>query len=139
MPVRVAKKRPRLTLKQRKIIKRAGFAPGRKMRPNLTVKQGDTVQVITGAYKGKQGKIIQVLPRENRVIVENVNLVTRHQRRRPGVLQSESIEKPAPIHRSNVMLVCPNCGRPTRIAHVTLPNGKRVRACKRCHEIVDKG
>jgi large subunit ribosomal protein L24 len=127
----------KLTREQRKVAKRAGFAPGRKMQPNLTLKKNDVVQVISGTSAGRQGRIIQVLRRENRVIVDNVNMVTRHQRRRPGVLQSESVEKPAPVHRSNVMLVCPNCGKLTRIAHATLPDGKRVRSCKQCREIVD--
>lgn len=128
----------KLTKEQRKVVKRAGFARGRKMQPNLTIKKDDVVQVIAGASTGRQGRVVQVLRQENRVIVENVSMVTRHQRRRPGVLQSESIEKPAPVHRSNVALVCPNCGRATRVGHTTLPSGRRARICKHCHEIVDK-
>jgi large subunit ribosomal protein L24 len=127
-----------MTKKERKIWKRAGFASGRKTLPRVTVRKGDRVQVMSGADAGKQGEILQVLRQENRVIIENVALVTRHQRRRPGVLQSESVEKPAPIHRSNVLPVCPNCEKPTRIGHRTLPDGQRVRACKHCDEILDK-
>jgi len=133
-----ARKAASLTKKQRRVIDRAGFAPNRKIGPNVTIKKGDTVVVLTGADAGRQGQVLQVMRGENRVIVENIRLVTRHQRRRPGVLQSESIEKPSPIHRANVMLVCPDCERPTRIGHTTLPNGQRVRRCIHCNATLDK-
>ncbi|HZT95378.1 MAG TPA: 50S ribosomal protein L24 [Chloroflexota bacterium] len=129
----------KMTKAERRTWKRSGFDGRRKSAPSVTVKKGDTVQLMTGADTGSRGQVLQVLRAENRVIVENVRLVTRHQRRRPGVLQSETVEKPAPVHRSNVMVVCPNCDRPTRIAHTTLPDGARVRSCKHCGEILDKG
>lgn len=128
----------KMTKKQRRVWKRAGFATVRKTTPNLTIKKGDTVEVSTGADVGRRGAVLQVLRAENRVIVENIRLVTRHQRRRPGVLQSETVEKPSPIHRSNIMLVCPDCERPTKVGHTTLPNGQRVRTCKHCDATVDK-
>lgn len=128
----------KLTKAQRRVVKRAGFAPGRKARPRVTIKKDDTVVVRSGADAGRQGKVVQVLRDQNRVIVENIAMVTRHQRRRPGVLQSETVEKAAPIHRSNVMLICPDCERPTRIGHTTLPGGERVRICQHCNATVDK-
>jgi large subunit ribosomal protein L24 len=127
-----------LTKKQRHVLKRAGFASGRKLGPSITIKKGDTVIVRTGADAGRQGQVIQVLRAENRLLVENIRVVTRHQRRRPGVLQSETVEKPSPIHRSNVMLVCPDCQKPTRIGHATLPGGERVRRCLHCNATLDK-
>jgi len=127
-----------LTKKQRRVRTRAGFHRVRKIGPNVELKKGDNVVVITGADSGRQGKILQVMRLENRVIVENIRVVTRHQRRRPGVLQSETVEKPSPIHRANVMLVCPDCERPTRIGHTVLPGGERVRRCIHCNATLDK-
>jgi large subunit ribosomal protein L24 len=111
----------------------------RKMRPKMSVRRGDEVVVITGKDKGKRGAITRVLPEENRVIVDGVNIVKRHLRRQPGSLQAGIIDKPAPLSRSNVMPVCPGCDRPTRIGHTELSSGERVRVCKHCGEILDKG
>jgi large subunit ribosomal protein L24 len=96
------------------------------------------VLVTTGKDRGKRGRVIQVFPRENRLVIDGVNMVKRHLRRQPNSLQAGIIDKPAPLNRSNVMLVCPNCDHPTRIARTELPNGTRVRVCKQCHEIIDK-
>jgi large subunit ribosomal protein L24 len=96
------------------------------------------VEVIAGKDRGKRGTITQVLPEQNRVIVEGVNMVKRHLRRQPNALQAGIIDKPAPLSRSNVMLVCPNCGELTRVGHTRLPDGKHARICKNCNEIVDK-
>jgi large subunit ribosomal protein L24 len=107
----------------------------------MTIQKGDEVEVIAGKDKGKRGRVERSIPAENRVIVEGVNMVKRHLRRQPGSLQAGIIDMPAPLSRANVMLVCPNCGNPTRIGHVGLPPGskeKRARVCKQCHEIVDK-
>lgn len=113
----------------------------RLQRRNMTIRKGDEVEVIAGKDKGKRGRVERAIPAENRVIVEGVNMVKRHLRRQPGSLQAGIIDMPAPLSRSNVMLVCPNCGEPTRIGHVDLPPGpheKRARVCKQCNEIVDK-
>ncbi len=110
----------------------------RKMQPKLSVRTGDQVEVISGKDRGKRGTITEVRPTENRVIVEGVNMVKRHLRRQPNALQAGIIDMPAPLSRSNVMLICPNCGETTRVSHTTLPNGKRARICKHCTEILDK-
>lgn len=128
----------KLTKAERKVFVRAGFAQGRKNKPSLAIKKGDRVVIRTGADTGQRGEVLQVRAAENRVIVENIRVVTRHQRRRPGVLQSETVDKPSPIHRSNVMLICPDCEKPTRVAHTTLPGGQRVRRCIHCNATVDK-
>jgi len=113
------------------------------MPVKLHVKTGDTVVVISGDDKGKMGKVIKAFPRERKVIVEGVNLVTKHQRvpvRTPsGQLQAGRIQMPAPIDASNVMLVCPHCNKPTKIKRKRPPEVERpVRICKRCGEVVDQ-
>jgi large subunit ribosomal protein L24 len=128
----------RLTKAQRRVLIRSGYAGGRKMRSRMTIKKGDTVLVRTGASAGQRGTVLQVLRDENRVIVENVAMVTRHQRRQAGVLQSETIEKASPVHRANVMVICPDCDEPTKVGHSTLQNGDKVRSCRRCGATLDK-
>jgi large subunit ribosomal protein L24 len=110
----------------------------RNMRPKMSIRSGDEVVVLAGKDKGKRGRVTRVFPEKNRVIVDGINLVKRHLRRQPGSLQAGIIDKPAPLDRSNVMLLCPNCGKPSREARTTLPDGSHVRACKKCGEIIDK-
>lgn len=108
-------------------------------RWKMNIKRGDIVQVISGSalWRGKRGRVIKVLPKENRLIVEGIYLVWKHQRPMGRLMQGGRIQKPAPIHRSKVMLVCPHCDKPTRIKMRLLEDGRKVRACKRCGEIVD--
>ncbi len=111
----------------------------RKTPPKLHVRKGDLVLVLAGKDKGKQGRVIEARPKEQRVIVEGVNIVKRHQKPRPalgtiGAIQGGIIEKPAPIHVSNVMVICPACNRPTRVGKKETPDGRRVRVCKKCGE-----
>ena len=123
------------------------------MSQTMKVKKGDLVHVLTGKDRGKQGRVIDSHPQEGRVVVENVNVVTRHTRPRPiqnanrmgGVQMTEGgrIQKPAPVPVSNVMVVCPTCNRPTRIGTVVKEvKGvkKRIRVCKRadCGQEIDK-
>jgi large subunit ribosomal protein L24 len=88
--------------------------------------------VISGKDRGKQGKIIKVLPNNKKVIVENINLKKKHQRPKTGGKKGEKIEVPRPIPVSTVMLICKNCGKPTRIGRRVLPDGKKIRICKKC-------
>lgn len=106
-------------------------------RPKVHVKKGDTVMVIAGKDKGKIGKVIRVIPAKRRVVVEGVNIVKKHMRPNPKNQQGGIIEMEAPLDSSNVMLVCTKCGRPTRIARRFLEDGTKVRACKKCGEIID--
>ncbi|MBI3968590.1 MAG: 50S ribosomal protein L24 [Chloroflexi bacterium] len=100
----------------------------------MHVKKDDTVVVLTGKDKGHRGKIHRALPKEQRVIVEGAGIVTKHAKPRPGVRQGGIIKQEAPIHVSKVMLVCKNCGSPTRTGHRFLPDGKKIRHCKKCGE-----
>ena len=97
------------------------------------------VKVIAGNYRGKIGKVLRVFPSKERVLVEGVNIVKKHMRRSPNYPQGGIIEMEAPIHVSNVMLVCPKCDTPTRVGHTTIKtaDGKRtkMRICKNCGEM----
>jgi len=103
------------------------------------VRKNDTVRVLAGRDKGKQGKVTRVLPKEERVVVEGVNIRKRHARaRRPGE-QAGIVEFPAPLHVSNVAVVCAKCGRPTRVGFRVLADGTKVRFCKHCDEVIENG
>ena len=103
----------------------------------LHVKKGDTVVVLSGKNKGDQGKVIAALPKKDKVIVEGVNKVKRHTKPNQSAPQGGIITKEAPVHASNVMLICPHCSKATRIAKKEV-NGKMLRACKKCSEVIDK-
>ena len=105
---------------------------------SLAIRKNDTVVVIAGKEKGKRGKVLIVLPAKNRVIVERVNFIKRHQRPTQKVRQGGIIEREGSLHVSNVMLVCGKCGKPTRTGSQALADGRRARVCRRCGEIVDK-
>ena len=104
----------------------------------LSIRRNDTIVVIAGKEKGKRGKVLVVLPSRNRVIVERVNFIKRHQRPTQKVRQGGIIEREGSLHVSNVMLVCGKCGKPTRTGTQILADGRRARVCRRCGEIVDK-
>ena len=103
----------------------------------LFVKSGDTVVVVAGKEKGKQAKVLEVSPRDNKVLVEGVNVVTKHQKQRSQEDKGGLIKKNAPIDASNVMVVCPECGKATRVGHKVV-DGKKVRVCKKCGASLDK-
>lgn len=107
------------------------------MRSKVHVKKGDTVIVIAGKDKGKKGKVLEVLPEKSRVVVEGANKAKRHTKPTQKLPQGGINEKEAPIHSSNVMLVCAKCGKPTRIAKQVVGE-KTVRACKECGEVQAK-
>ena len=100
---------------------------------NLHVKKGDEVVVINGKNRGKRGKIMEVSPKEGKVIVEGVNVVTKHVKPRqmgePGCL----IKAESALYADKVQLICPKCGKATRVGHDVDKNGKKVRVCKKCN------
>ena len=100
----------------------------------MKFKKGDTVQIITGKDAGSQGAIIEVLPKDNKVVVEGRNLVKRHTKARSATQKADIIEKPMPIHSSNVMLV--SKGKPTRVGYKISADGKKVRIAKKTGEEV---
>ena len=107
------------------------------IRDSIKIKIDDKVKVIAGKDKGKVGKVLKVNGKKNRLLVENINVVKRHtkpsaQNRQGGILESESL-----IHWSNVMLMCNKCIEPVRVKTKTLDDGKKVRICRKCSEIID--
>ena len=103
----------------------------------LSIKKGDTVLVIAGKDKDKRAKVLAVSPKSNRVIVEGVNIVSKCRKARTAQEKSQILKIEAPIDASNVMVVCPDCGKATRVAHNEV-NGKKVRVCKKCGASLDK-
>lgn len=103
----------------------------------MHVKKGDTVMVTTGKDAGKKGKILRVLPRENRVVVEGVNKVKKHQKPSRSLPQGGILKIEAPLNASNVMLICNRCNTPTRVGKKVMENNEKVRTCKKCGETID--
>jgi large subunit ribosomal protein L24 len=103
------------------------------------VRKGDTVAVITGRERGKRGKVLRVFPDAGRVLVEKVNMVKKHQRPTQKLRQGGIIEREGALALSNVLLVCGRCDKPARTGIKALADGRKIRACKRCGEPVDKG
>src|SRR5581483_6751506 len=123
------------------------------MAQTMKIKKGDVVHVLRGKDAGKEGRVLEALPKEGRVVVENINVVKRHRRPRPmqrstgvggpQIIPGGIIETAAPLPVSNVMVVCPSCGKPTRVATVekTIKDKKvRIRICKRpgCGQEIDR-
>jgi len=103
----------------------------------MKIRKNDTVLVIAGKDKGKKGKVRFAYPKEERVVVDGINMVKRHTRARGTVRQAGIIEREDPIHVSNVMLLCSKCNRPTRIGFRFLKDGRKVRFCRSCGEVID--
>jgi len=105
----------------------------------MSIRKGDTVRVMAGRDVGKTGRVLSVDPRKNTVVVEHAQLIKRHTRPNPAKnIKGGILEREAPIHVSNVLIVCSNCGKHARIGHNVLPDGTKVRVCKRCGTTVDK-
>ena len=104
----------------------------------MRLKKGDRVKVISGKDKGKEGKILVSLPADNKVIVEGVSVASRHSKPTQANPQGGIVNKETPIYASKVMLICPNTGKPTRIGHAFLENGRKVRVAKVSGEIIDQ-
>ncbi|MGB4593789.1 MAG: 50S ribosomal protein L24 [Coriobacteriia bacterium] len=107
------------------------------MAKSLTVRKGDKVRVISGKDKGKEGKVLRAYPEKERAVVENVHMIKKATRPSQRNQQGGIIEMEGTIHVSNLMLVCPNCGQPTRSAR-RRDGGTRIRVCKKCGKDIDK-
>jgi large subunit ribosomal protein L24 len=103
------------------------------------IRKNDNVVVTTGKDRGKRGRVVRLVPEKNRLIVEGVNIVKRHTKANPQRnIKGGLVEREAPLHASNVQLVCPECGKPTRIGRKVLADGRKVRVCRKCEGVVDK-
>ncbi len=103
----------------------------------MKIRKNDTVLVIAGKDKGKKGKVRSAYPEDEQVVIEGINFIKRHTRARGRVRQAGIIELEAPIHVSNVRLLCNKCNHPTRIGFSILQDGRKVRVCRSCHEVID--
>lgn len=101
----------------------------------MKLRKGDQVKIILGKDRGKKGKVIQVFPNEELIVVENLNLRVKHTRPRREREKGERVQFSAPLHASNVMLVCSKCSKPTRIGYRVIEN-KKIRICRKCKEII---
>lgn len=107
----------------------------------MHIRRNDQVLVLSGEYRGKKGKVLKIFPAENRVIVEGVNFIKRHMRPSQNMPQGGIVEKEAPIHISNVMVICPKCSAATRTRHEFLgkeekKSRNKARVCKSCGEMI---
>ena len=107
----------------------------------MKIKTNDQVEILAGKDKGKTGKVLQVFPEDSRASVEGLNLLIKHLRPRREGEKGQRIEFPAPLDMSNLMLVCPKCGKPTRVGYEIreVEGGKKVKArlCKQCKKLID--
>ncbi len=103
----------------------------------MQIRKNDTVLVIAGKDKGKTGKVRFAYPKEEQLIVESINFIKRHIRARGRVRQAGIIQLEAPIQVSNVMLLCSRCNHPTRVGFRFLEDGRKIRFCRRCSEVID--
>lgn len=102
----------------------------------MKIKKGDNVKIICGKDRGKKGKVLKVFPKENKIIVEGLNLRIKHVRPKKAGEKGQRIQFPASLNISDIMLICPKCGRQTRIGYKMLDSGKKVRICKKCKEVI---
>ncbi len=109
------------------------------MAKKVHIKRNDIVRVISGKDRGKTGKVLRVFPREERAVVEGLNKIMKHVRANPQQgIAGGILEREAPIHVSNLMVVCPSCNQPTRVGYAYLSDGSKVRVCKKCNANIDK-
>ena len=112
----------------------------RAVRHIVQIRKGDNVKVIAGKDAGKSGRVLSVNAAKNTVVVEHVGIIKRHTRPNPSKnIKGGIVEKEAGINVSNVMVICGNCGKHTRIGHTILPDGSKVRSCRHCKSTQDKG
>ncbi len=103
----------------------------------LGIKKDDTVMVVTGEERGKKGRVLAVYPKQEKLLIEKLNIIKRHMKPSKKYTQGGIIEKESPIHRSNVMLICSKCNKPVKIEQKILEDGAKVRICKNCKELLD--
>ena len=103
----------------------------------MKIRKDDTVLIIAGKDRGKKGKVRFAYPNDQRLIVDGINIIKKHSRARQAARQAGIIELEAPIHVSDVMLLCNKCNHPTRVGLRFLEDGRKVRVCRSCHEVID--
>lgn len=104
----------------------------------IRIRKGDRVKVISGKDKGKEGKVLRCFPTRDLLLVEGINMVTKHVKPSAKNPQSGIVKQESPVYSSKVQLVCTTCGAATRVGRAFLEDGRKVRFCKKCGEIIDK-
>jgi large subunit ribosomal protein L24 len=104
----------------------------------MRIKKGDRVKVVSGKDKGKEGKILRSIPKSDMIVVEGVNVSTKHVKPSQKNPQAGIVKQESPVKACKVMLVCPSCGKATRVRRAYLEDGRKVRLCKKCGEVVDQ-
>jgi large subunit ribosomal protein L24 len=97
----------------------------------MKIRKGDQIQIISGKDRGKRGKVVRTIPAAEKIVIEGLNLVKRHKRPKKGGEKGQRIEVPAPVEISNVLIVCPNCGKPARVGY-KISKETKTRICKKC-------
>jgi large subunit ribosomal protein L24 len=111
----------------------------RAERHSIQVRKGDNVKVLAGKDAGKSGRVLSVNATKNTVVVEHVGIIKRHTRPNPSKnIKGGIVEKEAAINVSKVMVICPSCGKHTRVGHTVLPDGSKMRSCRHCKSTLDK-
>ncbi|MDP6101014.1 MAG: 50S ribosomal protein L24 [Dehalococcoidia bacterium] len=103
----------------------------------MKIRKDDQILIVAGKDRGRQGKVLRAYPKRQRVVVEGANMVKRHMRARPPAIQGGIMEREAPLHVSNVMLLCNKCHHPVRIGYRLMEDGKKERSCRACGEVID--
>lgn len=103
----------------------------------MKIKKSDKVKIIAGKDNGKEGKVLDVFPDSRKVVVEGLNLAVKHMRPRREGEKGQRIQFPMPLSASNVLLICSKCGKTTRVGYKILENGKKIRMCKKCKEVIE--
>ena len=116
------------------MFKKSSNKAARSSNGTVHVKTGDTVLVLAGKDRGKQGKVVAVSPKEAKLIVEGINIVSKHVKPRKAGQEGGIIKTEGAMYASKVQLVCSHCGKPTRVAHKFMDNGEKKRSCKKCGE-----
>jgi large subunit ribosomal protein L24 len=104
----------------------------------VRIRKGDRVRVISGKEKGKEGRVLQVIPEKQAVVVEKLNIFKKHTKPNQKSPKGGIVEREGKVHLSNVMVICGNCNKPTRLGAKVLPDGKKLRSCRKCGEVMDK-
>jgi len=108
----------------------------KKRKSRFHIKKNDLVEVNTGEEKERRGRVLEIIPEKNQAIIEGINLVKKHQRARSQTKPSGIMTLPAPVHISNLVLICPKCGKKSKVKREKIEN-KRVRVCKECGETIE--
>ena len=103
----------------------------------LDIKKDDIAMIVAGDDKGKKGRVLRINASDDKLVIEGLNMTKKHLKPSKQHQQGGIIEREAPVHRSNIMLVCPKCEKPTKIGNKILENNKKIRECKQCGEVIE--